>query len=618
MADDSKTLNDIAALNQKNLAEQNKQTSFLKDFVKSMKIQLDFTKGEAAEARKRAASDRLEKVEKERDARIQKRADRMNVGFGDKFKELANSIKGLTKGMSDKGLPSILKKVLFGAAVLTALRFVYQNWDTIKETYEKMKPFLKKLKETAISVKDTFNDLGIGLDDVVLTLGVAWASIQAWKATTTIVAVTASLIKGIGMISSALVTAGNWLLFGSAAGAGSAAAGTAGAAGGGKNKLVSSLKSSAKTFGKRLALLPGIFGIMSRALIAGTVSLGASLGIGAVGAGGMAITLGGAAVAGVLAYLGIAAIVGIFNTVSQVGDELNKAETPEERKKVWMRSMTIFNARMTDAVVWPIQWAAAKALLMAGMDPGKVMRFEQFSLGDYMFEHKPGTFSYQMGEYMASGMNWFRGRTKEMAAKDNTFGFKTRMELFVFDIKQIPVRLQNSLRETMENAKIGLKAGFAKFGAYLKQIPERTLLTAQALIPGMATSVAAKRFRLDRELQEVYRNAEEAAREGYSNNRMRSATSSKFYSMGTSVERQLKMRDAEIDASNKLFEQGDRLNELQEINNAIMLKSAEFLRAINDEGRRKFAGTPQVNNFTHAEVKQTRHGYYGGVVGRVY
>lgn len=616
MADDSKTLSDIAAINQKNLAEQNKQTSFLRDFVKSMKIQLDFTKGEAAEARKRAAADRLEKVEKERDARIQKRADRMNMTFGDRFKEFSNSIKNLTKGMSNKGLPKILKNVLFGAAVLTALRFVYQNWNTIKETYEKMKPFLEKLKTTAIGVKDTFNDLGIGLDDVVLTLGVAWVSIKAWSATTTIVAVAARLIGIIGAVSKALLVAGNWMLFGSAAGAGSAAAGTAGAAGGGKNKLVSSLKSSAKTFGKRLALLPGIFGVMSRALIAGSVSLAASLGIGAVGAGGLGLAAG--ATVGILAYLGISTIVGLFNTIKQVGDELNKAESDKERQRVWLRSTTIFNARVTDAVVWPFQWATARAMELSGADPGTVLRFENFSLGDYMFEHKPGTFSYQMGEYMASGMNWFRGRTKEMAAKDNTFGFKTRMELFVQDMKLIPTRLRNSLRDTMVEANIGLKAGFTKFGVYLKQLPDRALLTAQSLVPGMETRVAMGRLKLDMELAEAYRTAEEEARYGIAKNKMRSAAASKFYTMGTALQRQTTIRDEQIRIENKKIEQGNDLLELQKINNEIMLKSAEFLRAINDEGRRRFAGTTQVNNFTHPDVKQTRHGYYGGVVGRVY
>ena len=184
------TLNEISQQNNTNLGEQKKQTGFLKELVNQ------YRKG------------MLDAVEKEREkANKEKKSKDKKNPFGPRWKQFTDNMRDLNKGFTSFKLPSFLKKVIFGAVVLSAVKLLYQNWETISETWKNMKPGLIKLKDNVIALKNRFGELGISLGDVAKTILLTYTAVKVWQMGSMLLRNAGLLITGIKLISSTLLSA---------------------------------------------------------------------------------------------------------------------------------------------------------------------------------------------------------------------------------------------------------------------------------------------------------------------------------------------------------------------------------------------------------------------------
>jgi hypothetical protein len=580
------TLKEISAQNNKNIREQEKQTGFLKTFVESMRIANDLskqnTKNEIAR-NKQAKMDAKEAARERSKAKQGGGKDPFNV----RIKNLADSIKELDKGINAFKLPKFLKKILFGTALIGAISLIYKNWDTIKETWDKISPKLIELKDVVVEFVKQLEWSDITFVTKLL-LG-AWAATKLWLIGQTLVYATAGLIGGLKAINKVI-----W----------AAAAFLPGVGGGGRGKgkagMLSRLGAGAKSLGLRVLAFTPLLGTLTAVFAKATTAITIGLFGSAAVAGGGALAVGGA-----LLYLGVAALFGVYKTIRDTNRALKEASTEQQKKEVWKDLPANTFKNITDAILWPFQWAIAESMKLMNVDPAKIKTVEGFSLGQIIFFDFPQA----TADYIASIYQKTMGRYKTVSKDEKNLEFKNKAKLFVEDYNAIPDRLRTSFNLMMEQGGVNFKNNIKKLGAYIKQIPERALISAQEIIDPIGAK--AKRYKLDRELADIGRDFDVEARLGADK------IAGKKYNMGFLkmqgyIDREKKIKLMNEISANKTFEQGDQLLKLTQDTNAILLKQMEFL-LLSAEGREKFQGTPQVNNYAHPDVKLGRDAYVGGI-----
>ena len=500
------TLKEISAQNNIAQKEQIKQTGFLKAFVESMRIGNALAEKEYEDAKKLASSDRLKEKERLREAKVQKTANRMNITFGERFKDLSTSITKMAKGMNSFKLPSFLKKVLFGAAVLGALRLIYQNWDTIKETWDKVKPKLIKLKE--IIIEFVANLKWEQIEKVVKILAAAWVVTKLFIATNVVLS-TLKLFLG-GIITVANILGAAWLLL---PGTGSGG-GPAGMAGGPLGRL----KHAARRFGLRLLTFAPLLTLLGGGIFAG----GTKLAIG-MGFSGMAAAAGGGAALALATWLGLSLLGGTIKTLRDANKELEAANTKEEKDKIRKTLLARWSMNVTDYMAAPFVKLTAQIMEDMGADPALVKDVRGVSLGQKIFFDFP----YAVERYMSRGFDWFNkeviksGRGTE---DEKTFGFGSKFKLFGDDMADIPSRLKDITKYANDRMTRNFRIQMADMMLYMGQIPARLNIWMRSYIPWflpghMSESEAKyKRHFLDQDLKTGYASSEadHAARENQS------------------------------------------------------------------------------------------------------